>query len=188
MLTFFNFKYPLNMPKVRNEKCHVIADGGCMSENNLPDQEKKPDDDEPILELTEAINEASEDAGKPTDHAEDPLAATIELEESFDDHLDIDHVEDDFVDSLGIEIGTEDDEDEYGAEPEETAMEPADTISAEGIDISGEQLDAALERVIKNMFYDKIDSLLGEVIEKTVFKEIELLKKILTEEVSGDGK
>ena len=38
------------------------------------------------------------------------------------------------------------------------------------------------------MFYDKIDSLLGEVIEKTVFKEIELLKKILTEEVSGDGK
>jgi len=169
------------MPKVRNEKCHVIADGGYMSENNLPDQEKKPDDDEPILELTEAINEASEDAGKPTDHAEDPLAATIELEESFDDDLDIDHVEDDFVDSLGMEIDTEDDEDEYGAEPEET-------VSAEGIDISGGQLDAALERVIKNMFYDKIDSLLGEVIEKTVFKEIELLKKILTEEVSGDGK
>ncbi|MBW1753618.1 MAG: hypothetical protein JRJ46_11090 [Deltaproteobacteria bacterium] len=138
-----------------------------MSENNQPDQEKKPDDDEPILELTEA---------------------TIELEESFDDDLDIDHVEDDFVDSLGMEIDTVDDEDEYRAEPEETAMEPADTVSAEGIDISGEQLDAALERVIKNMFYDKIDGLLGEVIEKTVFKEIELLKKILTEEVSGDGK
>jgi len=157
-----------------------------MSENNQPDQEIKPDDDEPILELTNEITEASEDAGEPIDHAEDPLAATIELEEGFDHGLDIDHVEDDFVDSLGMEIGTEDDEDE--AEPEETAAEPVDTVPAEGIDISSEQMDAALERVIKNMFYDKIDSLLVEVIEKTVSKEIERLKKILAEEVSGDEK
>ena len=159
-----------------------------MSENNQSDQEKKPDDDEPILELTEEIAEASDEAGEPIDHAEDPLAATIELDEGFDDDLDLDHEEDDFVDSLGMEIGTEDDEDEYGAEPEETAAEPADTVPAEGIDISDKQLDASLERVIKNMFYDKIDSLLVEVIEKTVSKEIERLKKILTEEVSGDEK
>ena len=157
-----------------------------MNENNQPDQEKKPDDDELILELTEEVTEASEDADEPIDHAEDPLAATIKLEEDFDDHLDIDHEEDDFVDSLGMEIGTEDEEDE--AEPEETATEPADTVPAEGLEISGEQLDAALERVIKNMFYDKIDSLLGDVIEKTVSKEIELLKKVLQEEVSGDEK
>jgi hypothetical protein len=159
-----------------------------MTENNQPDQEKKPDDDEPILELTEEITEASDDAGESIDHAEDPLAATIELDEGFDDDLDVDPVEDDFVDSLGMEIGTEDEEDEDEAEPEETAAEPADTVPAEGIDISSEQLDAALERVIKNMFYDKIDSVLVEVIEKTVSKEIERLKKILTEEVSGDEK
>jgi hypothetical protein len=163
-----------------------------MSENNQPDQEINPDDDGPILELTEEVTEASEDAGEPIDHAEDPLAATIELDEGFDDDLfdddlDVDHEEDDFVDSLGMEIGTEDEEDE--AEPEETTAEPTDTVTtAEGIDISGEQLDAALERVIKNMFYDKIDSILAEVIEKTVSKEIERLKKILTEEVSGDEK
>ena len=163
-----------------------------MSENNQPNQENKPEDDELILELTEEVAEASEDTGEPVEHAVDPLTATIELDEGFDDdldfddHLDVDHEEDDFVDSLGMEIGTEDDEDEYGAEPEETADEPADTVPAEGIDISNEQLDAALERVIKNMFYDKIDSLLVEVIEKTVSKEIERLKKILIEEVSGD--
>ena len=151
-----------------------------MNENNQPDQEKKPDDDESILELTNEVAEASEEA-------EDPLAATIELEESFDDDLDVDHEEDDFVDSLGMEIGTEYDEDKE--EAEETAAEPADTSPpAEGIDISSEQLDAALERVIKNMFYDKIDSILAKVIEKTVSKEIERLKKILTEEVSGDEK
>ena len=151
-----------------------------MSENNQPDQEKKPDDDESVLELTDEVAEASEEA-------EDPLAAAIELDEGFDDDLDVDHEEDDFVDSLGMEIGTEDEEDEDEAEPEETTAEPA-TVPAEGIDISGEQLDAALERVVKNMFYDKIDSLLVEVIEKTVSKEIERLKKILTEEVSGDEK
>ena len=142
-----------------------------MSENNQPDQEKKPDDDESVLELTDEVAEASEEA-------EDPLAAAIGLDEGFDDDLDVDHEEDDFVDSMGMEIGTEYDEDED--EAEETA--------AEGIDISGEQLDAALERVIKNMFYDKIDSILVEVIEKTVSKEIERLKRLLTEEVSGDEK
>ena len=157
-----------------------------MTENNQPDQEKIPDDDEPILELTEEVDAASHDAGESVDQAEDPLAATIELDEGFHDDLDVDHAENDFVDSLGMEIGTEDEEDE--AEPEETAAEPADTVPAEGIDVSGEQLDAALERVIKNMFYDKIDGVLVEVIEKTVSKEIERLKKILTEEVSGDEK
>ncbi len=156
-----------------------------MTESNQPDQEKKPADDEPILELTDEVAEAPEDAGEPIEDTEDPLAATIELDEGLDDGLDVDHEEDDFVDSLGMEIGTEYDEDEA----EETAAEPVDTLPpAEGIDISSEQLDAALERVIKNMFYDKIDSILVEVIEKTVSKEIERLKKILTEEVSGDEK
>lgn len=159
-----------------------------MTENNQPDQGKIPDDDEPILELTEEITAASDDAGESIDHAEDPLAAPVELDEDFDDDLHIDHEEDDFVDSLGMEIGTEDEEDENAAELEETAAEPADTFPAEEIDVSSEQLDAALERVIKNMFYDKIDSVLVEVIEKTVSKEIERLKKILTEEVSGDEK
>ena len=159
-----------------------------MTENNQPDQGKIPNDDEPILELTKEITAASDDAGESIDHAEDPLAATVELDEDFDDDLPIDHEEDDFVDSLGMEIGTEDEEDENAAEPEKTAAEPADTVPTEGIDVSGEQLDAALERVIKNMFYDKIDSVLVEVIEKTVSKEIARLKKILTEEVSGDEK
>jgi hypothetical protein len=155
-----------------------------MSENNQPDQEKKLDDDESILDLTHEVAEASEDAGEPTDYAADTLAATMELDEDFDDDLDIDHEEDDFVDSLGMEIGTDDEEDDEEVEPEETA----DTVPTAGLDISSEQLDAALERVIKNMFYDKIDGLLVEVIEKTVSKEIERLKKILTEEVSGDEK
>ncbi len=160
-----------------------------MTENNQPDQGKTPDDDEPVLELTEEITAASDDAGEFIDHEEDDFVDSLGMEigtEDEDDEDAADHEEDDFVDSLGMEIGTEDEDDEDAAEPEETAAEPADTVPAEEIDVSSEQLDAALERVIKNMFYDKIDSVLAEVIEKTVSKEIARLKKILTEEVSGD--
>ena len=64
-----------------------------MSENNQPDQEKKPDD-ESILELTNEVAEASEDAGEPIDNTVDPLAATIDLDEGFDDDFDVDQEED----------------------------------------------------------------------------------------------
>lgn len=171
-----------------------------MEENNQPNLGEKPEDDESILELTNQVTHASggaeaspglEDApGESSVEVEggseiedDPLAATAELDEGFDD--------DDFVDSLGMEIGgeePEDEEDEYSAEPGEAAGDLADAALGQGVDISGEQLDAALERVIKNMFYDKIDGVLEEVIEKTVTKEIERLKSILLEEASGDEK
>ena len=128
---------------------------------------KKPDDDESVLELTNEVAEASEDAG---DHAEDTLATTIELDKGFDDYPDFDSVEDDFLDSLGMEIGAENEEDEEEAEP-------VDTVPAEGIVVSSEQLDAALERVIKTIFHDKIYSVLVEVNEKTASKAIERLKR-----------
>jgi hypothetical protein len=127
-----------------------------MTENTQPDQEKKPDDDEPILEFTNEGTEASEEAGEPIDYAEDS-----------DDYPDFDSVEDDFLDSLGMEIDVEYEEE----------AEPVDTVPAEGIDVSSEQLDAALERVIKTMFHDKIYSVLVEVNEKTASKAIERLKR-----------
>ena len=127
-----------------------------MTENTQPDQKKKPDDDEPILEFTNEGTEASEEAGEPIDYAEDS-----------DDYPDFDSVEDDFLDSLGMEIDVEYEEE----------AEPVDTVPAEGIDVSSEQLDAALERVIKTMFHDKIYSVLVEVNEKTASKAIERLKR-----------
>ena len=54
--------------------------------------------------------------------------------------------------------------------------------------VSDAQMEAALERVIKNMFYEKIDGILVEVIEKTVTRELERLKSILLEEAAGDEK
>ncbi|MBW2570726.1 MAG: hypothetical protein JRE47_15545 [Deltaproteobacteria bacterium] len=53
--------------------------------------------------------------------------------------------------------------------------------TSEPIPLSPEQVDEALERVIKKMYADKIDSMLTEVIEKTVTKEIQRLKALLLE-------
>ena len=142
-----------------------------MTQDNQNDQspeEKASDADEPILHLTEPADDIQE----ADDEDLDPLAATAELEEGLDD--DFHEEEDDFVDSLGMEIGTEEEEDG-------TAMD-----LPEGLDIAPEQLDAALERVIQKMFYDKIDRVLVSVIEKRVKREINRIKTALLDEVDDD--
>jgi hypothetical protein len=52
--------------------------------------------------------------------------------------------------------------------------------------ISSEQLDLAVERVVKKMFAEKIESVLVQIIEKTVTKEINRIKNILLDETSSD--
>ena len=98
----------------------------------------------------------------------------IDFEEELNQEVSIDpSLKDDIVDSLGIELET-------GEDIQEGSLE-ADRVS-------NEQIEAALERVIKKMFYEKIDGILVEVIEKTVKSEIERLKNILLEEESGSEK
>jgi hypothetical protein len=80
-------------------------------------------------------------------------------------------LKDDFADSLGVELDTKDD--------------ISGDIS-EFDKITDEKFEAALERVIKKVYHEKIDRLLAEAIEKTVTREIEKLKKALLED-SPDG-
>ncbi len=132
------------------------------NQNDRSPEDKASDADEPILHLTESAD----------DEELDPLAATAELEEGLDD--DFHEEDDDFVDSLGMEIGEEEEED------------GADMDLPAGLDIAPEQLDAALERVIQKMFYDKIDRVLVSVIEKRVKREINRIKTALLDEVDDD--
>ena len=80
---------------------------------------------------------------------------------------------DDFVDSLGMEFDFKEDISE-------------DFLDAEKV--SDAQMEAALERVIKKMFYEKIDGILVEVIEKTVTRELERLKSVLLQDAEGNEK
>ena len=144
-----------------------------MNEDNQNDrspEEKAPDTDDPILDLTESAQDSQKTAGE---EEIDPLAATAALEEGTDHDFDED--EDDFIDSMGMEIGEED-----------AADEALDTALLEALDISPEHLDAALERVIQKMFYDKIDRILVNVIEKRVKREIDRIKTALLHEAGDD--
>ncbi len=52
--------------------------------------------------------------------------------------------------------------------------------------ISSDQIEIAVERVVKKMFAEKIENILVEAIERTVKKEINRIKNILLDESSGD--
>ncbi len=65
-------------------------------------------------------------------------------------------------------------------EPDENLHET--TFSQESVPVSSDQIEEALERVIKKMFSDKIENILTEVIEKIVAKEIKKLKSIMLED------
>ena len=151
----------------------------------------EPDEDEEIIELIaesgdtpeeiEEIGESVFTTGDPSPESDDIpglesdlFEGTIDFDEEFDQEVSMDpSLKDDFADSLGIELET-------GEDILEGSLEAGR--------VSDEQIAAALERVIKKMFYEKIDGILVEVIEKTVKREIERLKNILLEEESGSEK
>jgi len=137
--------------------------------------------DDAIIDLMDTVEEISVESEAPSPKSHDIPDLESELFEGnidFDGELDQETVpdpslKDDFTDSLGIELETGEDVPE---------------VSLKGDRISDEQIAAALERVIKKMFYEKIDGILVEVIEKTVKNEIERLKNILLKEESGGEK
>jgi hypothetical protein len=151
----------------------------------------EPVEDDEIIELIAEpgdIPEGVEEIGESVFPTDDPspesddipnlesdfFEETIDFDEELDQELSMDPVlKDDFADSLGIEIETGENI-------------PGGSLGADRV--SDKQIEAALERVIKKMFYEKIDGILVEVIEKTVKKEIERLKNILLEEESGSEK
>ncbi len=148
-------------------------------------------EDEEIIELIaesgdtpkeiEEIGESVFTTGDPSPESDDIpglesdlYEGTIDFDAEFDQEVSMDpSLKDDFADSLGIELET-------GEDIPEGSLEAGR--------VSDEQIAAALERVIKKMFYEKIDGILVEVIEKTVKREIERLKNILLEEESGSEK
>jgi hypothetical protein len=144
-------------------------------------------EDETIIDLTETVAETSletEDIGEPVsedfdmstefdDISEldaDLINETADVkDESYSEAVVDDALKDDFTDSLGIELGSEED-------AKENLLDTGR--------VTNEQIEAALERVIKKMFYEKIDRLLVDTIEKTVAREIERLKKALLDDAS----
>ncbi|MGA8181585.1 MAG: hypothetical protein WB792_16105, partial [Desulfobacterales bacterium] len=148
-------------------------------------------EDENLIDLTETAEETAletENIGEPVPDVSDSVIDFEDISE-FDDDLiketaDVTNesdseaildaaLKDDFADSLGIELDSE-----------EGAKENLFDTGK----VTNDQVEAALERVIKKMFYEKIDRLLVDTIEKTVKKEIERLKKALLDDATDSEK
>jgi hypothetical protein len=169
-----------------------------MTDKNVPDKDLKEEyttDDNEIIELKEemmeepqeeediidlfdtidqpAVGDGTEDAAADVIAPEDD-EMVLALDDEISKELDLDKgLKNDIADSLGMELDSSEDDskDLFGLE-----------------DVSEEAVEAALERVIKKMFYEKIDRVLVEVIEKTVTKEIERLKGVLLEDATDKEK
>jgi hypothetical protein len=93
---------------------------------------------------------------------------------AFDD--DFDEMENDITEDEDIRI-TDD-------EPSEEMM-PEPGIAA--LDVDHDKIEESIERIIQEHYSEKIESMVVEVIEKAVNKEIDRLKNILLEDNSSDS-
>lgn len=169
-------------------------------------------DEEEIIELTSTASEppgADEEIIEPaetpaeTSSADDPAPESGETSEmpgisimdddddidAFDDNFEGDmdlppDDDDDFVESMGMEVVSESTEEETAPDFQEDIAE--ETADAGPVSITPEQVEAALERVVKNLYAEKIESILVDVVKKTITKEIDRLKGTLLEELKGD--
>ena len=162
-----------------------------VKDDSIDAKEEKTEEDDTIIDLNVKISPVKkeiEDIGEPIADDTDIFKEYEDVDDfdgnliketvDFTDELDAsptmdDALKDDFAGSLGVELDTKDD------------------ISGdifESDKITDEKFEAALERVIKKVYHEKIDRLLLEAIEKTVTREIEKLKKALLEDASDGDK
>ncbi|MGB5156856.1 hypothetical protein [Desulfobacterium sp. N47] len=152
----------------------------------------KTGDEDEIIELAEAVEVADvikteedeiieltdvEVAGElnPVENDQD-----IIIKDPDEDICSEGYEKDDFVASLGMEIDSEsgfpDGLTKSGEPYSETKFQKE--FSGE-LTVSPQQVEAAVERVVRRLLGDKIDSILIEVIERAVTQEIVRLKKVL---------
>jgi len=164
-------------PDVEDEKQGVVAKEVESLEEIITFTEAMSDTPQEIEEIGEPLHitvNSSEEAEDLTDLHADLLEEPGVLDDELGEEVVINQaLSDDFVDSLGMELDSKEDISEDVLESEK---------------VSDAQMEAALERVIKKMFYEKIDGILVEVIEKTVTREIERLKSILLQDAAGNEK
>jgi hypothetical protein len=165
-------------PGLEDEKEDIVAEGAESAEEEVITlTEAMSDTPQEIEEIGETIPvtvDTSQEAEDITNLEGDPLEETSDFDDELGEEVAFDQaLSDDFVDSLGMELDSKEDVSE-------------DLLDAKKV--SDAQMEAALERVIKKMFYEKIDGILVEVIEKTVTRELERLKSVLLQGAAGNEK
>ncbi|MBU1195235.1 MAG: hypothetical protein KKE62_15960 [Proteobacteria bacterium] len=142
--------------------------------------------DDPVIELTDIVKE---------DTASEPDLALDDVEGDSLDFGDDFSMEDEFAEESVTEsdvIGLPDDEPEEMLEEmlEEDPADPASVVSAPVVNapapemnFGAEDIEAALERVIEKKFAGRMETLLFEVMEKVIEKEILQIKSRLLKDL-----
>jgi len=164
-------------PDAEDIKEDIVAEEAEAEEEIITLTEAMSDTPQEIEEIGEPIPvtvDISQEAEDITNLEGDLLEETSDFDDELGKEVAFDQaLSDDFVDSLGMELDSKEDVSE-------------DLLDAKKV--SDAQMEAALERVIKKMFYEKIDGILVEVIEKTVTRELERLKSVLLQDTAGNEK
>lgn len=177
----------------------------------LTDVVESPQDEEYIIELTDVVTAAGNDVEAameettPLGNVEDSTSSDLAFAE-MELHIE-NNTDDDLFDSLNMNLeadllpsGDDPGELDFNLSTQELsdaidlldaklAEEPPKAPAIDEVRIEpssslgSDQLETALENVIKKMMGDKIDHLLNDVIEKTVSAEIARLK----EQLLGDN-
>lgn len=149
--------------------------------------------DSSIIELTDIVKDGSGHA------TQDAIIELTDIVENGDIDLDPDGIKEDgfkleenfeiedeisFNESLELETGDPADADPIG----DDSFEPEKfTESAADLNVSQEQVAAALERVIEKKIADKIETILFEAMEKVIEKEIAGIKESLQKNLDQIG-
>lgn len=184
----------MNAPKAPRNQGESPPDDGVI---DLTDPITSPfEDDAPIIELTHRVNTAAVDAvarppaapaeERPPDPADGRIPIDL-LDDAIvlDDAVEATEETDDFVDSLGLEIGSADEVATASVPPAdaaETADLPApwpDLEARVAAALPPERIEAALERVIERIYAEKLEGILVETVERVVKREIEEIQAAL---------
>lgn len=169
----------------------VIDEPGLEDEKEDVVAKETESEEEEIITLPEVMSDSPEEV----EEIGEPVHITVDTFQEAEDitHLEGDLLEEtnDFDDELGKEIAFDQDLSDDFVDSLGMEFDFKEDISEDFLDaekVSDAQMEAALERVIKKMFYEKIDGILVEVIEKTVTRELERLKSVLLQDAEGNEK
>lgn len=142
--------------------------------------EKIPESAQEVME-EEAISSFEEPApaqeniielsGAPSGVSHEDAAGEYGLDNALEEEeLPAKPEDEDFVDAIGLDL----DENAAGGAGAQAPRAP--------VEVTSDQVEAAVERVLERLFSEKIEAMIVEAIEKAVSKEIEALKAALLED------
>lgn len=177
-----------------------------MADKTEWDSQMDMNDKEDLIELTDIIQTDSESDHPVLDlslleetiseEVPELLNPEMELDDIKFDDADEDSIEDPFSEEDPFPDIVFDEQDPDPVEEKDTVPveEPEPElpddklISDAGPVISSDQIEAALERVIEKKFAQKIESILFEVMERVIEKEIMEIKETLQKDLDNIGK